>query len=109
MRDASGMHTLHGPYRAGGTRRQPPRAPARGTRGGAGSALPSSCFRHCALSNGPAMRTQPLPGEVCAQTSPGSGWVRIAGPFDNAQCRKHDDGKAEPAPPRVPRAGARGG
>lgn len=51
-----------------------------------------------------------LDGRIyCAQTSPGSGWVRIAGPFDNAQCRKHDDGKAEPAPPRVPRAGARGG
>ncbi|TXG77974.1 MAG: hypothetical protein E6R11_05720 [Rhodocyclaceae bacterium] len=45
----------------------------------------------------------------CAQTSPGSGWVRVAGPFDNAQCRKHDDGKAEPALPRAPRPGARGG
>lgn len=41
----------------------------------------------------------------CAQTSPGSGWVRVDGPFDNAQCRKHDDGKAR----TVPRQGTRGG
>lgn len=29
----------------------------------------------------------------CAQTSPGSGWTRVAGPFDNMQCRKRENGE----------------
>ena len=44
----------------------------------------------------------------CAQTSPGNGWVRADGPFDNAQCKKHDSGKAESVPRRDPKDGTPG-
>lgn len=26
--------------------------------------------------------------DICAQTSPGAGWVVVKGPFQDAQCRK---------------------
>ena len=26
--------------------------------------------------------------DICAQTSPGDGWIRIKGPFEDANCKK---------------------